>query len=176
MNILKGHPIGTFWHSASNKIGFVNIPKNASTTAKALFRMAYPDATARNIYETMGLHLDDETTFFAFTRDEFDRYISGLVEYEVRNNKDVYKLVKQGIFAFDEHTVPQQWFLYPFTSRIEFIDMYRMYEIGPFAEFHPIPRQNPSKNPTRKVIYHDLFNEDPGLKRLWSMMYESRLL
>jgi hypothetical protein len=179
MDIFKGHPLGTFWYSHSNKLGFVNIPKNASTTAKALFRMAYADARPLNIYDhnfMWDLHLDEDVSFFAYTRDEFDRYISGVVEYEVRNKKDVYDLVANGIFTFDEHTAPQQWFLHPFTGRLDIIDMYKMYEYGPLCEMQPIPRQNPSKDPLRKAVYLELFRKDPNLKRIWDLIYDSRLL
>lgn len=173
MNILQGHPLGMFFYSPSEKMGFINIPKNASTTAKQLFRMRFRDAQCLNIYDMMELHLDEEVQFFAYYRDEFDRYISGIVEYEVRNKKDVYNLVKEGIFAFDEHTVPQQWFIHPFTGRIGLIDMYSMYEEGPFADMHPIPKLNPSKNATRKVVYLELFEKDPALKKLWGLLYRS---
>jgi len=170
IDILAGHALGTFWYSAQHKVALINIPKHASTTLKEMFRRTYADAACLNIYTCMGLLLDTDIKWYVYRRDEFDRYLSGIVEFEIRNCVNVHILVSKGHFVFDEHTMPSRVFLLPFTSCCIDIRIQDMDKVGIFKNM-AMPIRNPSKDPDRVRYYQSVFESDPYLLGAWSEQF-----
>lgn len=93
------HRIGEHWTDGHQ--AYVNIPRNASTTITAVL--------AENGWHKR--HDPTDLPAVAVVRDPYDRYWSGVREYERRHNRQADRSV---VRVWDEHTLPQHVFLMPF--------------------------------------------------------------
>lgn len=145
-----GHVIGEHWTDGYR--AFVNIPRCASTTITAVL--------AEN-----GWHKSDDPTdlpAWAVVRDPYDRYWSGVREYEKRHNRHADRSI---VRVWDEHTLPQYVFLMPFRE-VTAIPLDRIDRLSEAFGFDFSRRLNPSPkvpNPYDRAEVERFYAEDVRL-------------
>lgn len=109
-----GHCLGECWYS--DTVGYVNIPKNASSTVKGyLIPLGWTPSTTMIECEK----------YFTILRDPIDRWVSGMAQFAVGHLNN-FTIPIEEIFetvTFDDHTEKQTYFLQPFNlDNITFIE------------------------------------------------------
>jgi hypothetical protein len=171
--------IGRFHYSDSARLVYIDIPKCATNTIHTLARSLYSDWQESHIYFKNKL---TKYTLVTAIREPFNRYISGVCEYEQRKKRITTEHLKKHVFMFDEHTRPQYHFLEPFTHmkyNVSAIVMNDNFEENLLNHFKlngkksnkQILKLNTMKYPERKEQVKNLIN-----KEYWELHFEGDLL
>jgi hypothetical protein len=128
--------LGACYGRPGDQLLYVHIPKNASTFTR--------DKLIDLGFETLNYHHEQKyaNPVIAVLRDPFERWISGAVEYLVRQNIDPIEYINTEEVAFehfevDEHTARQTKFLHGLdTNNITFLKCDRNYKKNLFHFFN----------------------------------------
>lgn len=118
----RGYVSGSCMYHANLKHCYVNIPKNASSFLREIFK----DTGWKHMH--LGMHMDILATIIVL-RDPIERWITGIAQHITTNVlgenfgsthylEQSNELVERIIFdqiVFDDHTEQQSWFLEPFS-------------------------------------------------------------
>ena len=100
-DLCQGHWLGNrSLPKSKGRIAILLIPKNASSTLSKNCSNAWRREWYRHLHDTK------ITKYVVLLREPLRRWVSGVVEYCVKNKKDIRTLDLDKI-VFDEHTVPQ---------------------------------------------------------------------
>lgn len=114
------HPPGFYdcFLKRKNKIIFMHIDKCASSTMRSVLKSSnFCDMSHRvkNVEKIKKYFIKNNYRFYSIIRNPRDRYISGLQEFikRYRPNKEfIISNLQNNKFIFDEHTSPQNCFLF----------------------------------------------------------------
>ena len=121
------HKQGQFYYNEVLNVAYINIPKCASTNIKQQFE--FFEGSFEHLGKWTALHdtslLNEHTELITVLRHPIERWHSGIYEYLTRTKKPLlqknwYYEMLLDAKVFDEHTMPQEYFLQPFDrSKIE---------------------------------------------------------
>lgn len=118
----RGYISGSCMYHANLKYCYVNIPKNASSFLREIFK----DTGWKHMH--LGMNMEIKATIVVL-RDPIERWITGIAQhittnvlgenfgsthYLEQNNELVERIIFDQI-VFDDHTEQQSWFLEPFS-------------------------------------------------------------
>jgi hypothetical protein len=159
--------LGACYSKPGDQLLYVHIPKNASSFT----RLKLLDAG----FELLNYHHAQKYTnpVVAVLRDPFERWITGAVEYLVRQHVDPIEYVntKEVVFEHfevDEHTARQTKFLHGLdTNNITFLKCDKNYKNNLIHFFN---KNNIALN--SKIGLHNALNESPVKRKLKPLLLE----